>query len=239
MVNPYSIDGKSVLSELKTSINGLTEDEAARRLTESGPNQLKEKKKDSPVKLLLAQFNNFLVWILLAAVIFSVILGDIVEGVVIVIILVVNAIIGFIQEYRAEKAVEALKKLAGMKADVVRSGKREQIDSALLVVGDIIFIETGDKVPADCRILEESNLETLESSLTGESTPVKKDVNPVEEDSPIAERICMAFSGTIITKGRAKAVVTGTGMNTEIGKIANLIETAGEELTPLQKNLEK
>ncbi len=232
----YTISAEKVLKELNTSPSGLSDEEADVRLGQYGLNELKEAKKISPVMIFFAQFNNFLVWILLIAVGISAAIGDIVESIVITIIIVLNSVIGFLQEYRAEKAIEALKKLAGLRADVIRNGERKQVDAKELVPGDIIIIETGDKISADCRLIEESNLETQESSLTGESTPVRKGVEAVKQ-VPIAERLNMVFSGTIVTKGRAKAVVASTGMRTEIGRIATLIETAKEEMTPLQKKL--
>ncbi len=232
----YTLSAERALKELNTSLSGLSDEEAKVRLGQYGPNELKEAKKASPLIIFLAQFNNFLVWILLIAVGISAAIGDTVESVVIIIIVILNSVIGFLQEYRAEKAIEALKKLAGLRADVIRNGERKQVDAKELVPGDIIIIETGDKISADCRLIEESNLEMQESSLTGESTPVRKGVEAIRQ-APIAERLNMVFSGTIVTKGRAKAVVVGTGMRTEIGRIATLIETAREELTPLQKKL--
>ncbi|MBS3133178.1 calcium-translocating P-type ATPase, SERCA-type [Candidatus Woesearchaeota archaeon] len=238
MVDYYKLSADKVLSGLNTSPKGLRSEEAASRLNQYGPNRLKEGKKISPLKIFFSQFNNFLVWILLVAVAISASIGEVVESIVIIIIVLLNAVIGFIQEFRAEKAVEALKKLSGIKADVLRDGVRKQIDAKQLVPGDIIFIETGDKISADCRVIEQSNFETQESSLTGESTPVRKDISALKE-APVAEQINMAFSGTIVTKGRAKAVVVKTGMQTEIGRIAKLIQETKEELTPLQKKLAK
>lgn len=238
MADYYTLSAERALKELSTSLSGLSEEEAAARLQQYGQNELKEAKKASPVMIFFAQFNNFLVWILLIAVGISAAIGDIVESIVITVIIILNAVIGFLQEYRAEKAIEALKKLAGLRADVIRNGERKQVDAKQLVPGDIIILETGDKIAADCRLIEQSNLETQESSLTGESTPVTKGTEPIKQ-AQIAERTNMVFSGTIVTKGRAKALVVGTGMRTEIGKIATLIETAKEELTPLQKRLAK
>ncbi len=232
----YTLSAEKAMKELNTSPSGLSDEEAKARLGQHGPNELKEAKKMSPILIFFAQFNNFLVWILLLAVGISAAIGDYVESIVITVIIILNSAIGFLQEYRAEKAIEALKKLAGLRADVIRNGERKQVDAKELVPGDIIMIETGDKISADCRLIEESNLEAQESSLTGESTPVIKGVEAIKQ-APIAERLNMVFSGTIVTKGRAKAVVVGTGMRTEIGKIATLMETAKEELTPLQKKL--
>lgn len=235
----HDISPEASLRQLHATSEGLTGEDAAKRLQVYGANELKDAKGISALAIFLRQFKSFLVWILLIATAMSAFIGDIAESIVIVSILVINAVIGFAQEYRAEKAIEALKKLAGAKADVLRDGQRIQIDAKQLVPGDVVFIETGDKIAADYRLLEASNLEVQESSLTGESTPVKKSIEPVKKDAAIADRSCMAFSGTTITRGRAKALVTATGMQTEIGRIARLIEETVQELTPLQKRLDK
>ena len=228
---------KETLKKLNTSKEeGLTYGEAARRLEKYGLNEITKTKKVSALKVFFAQFNNFLVWILLIAIAISAFIGDHVESIIIGIIILVNAIIGFIQEFRAEKSVEALKKLVGLNADVLRNGNLVETSAKNLVPGDIILIETGNKIPADCRLLEESNLETLESSLTGESVPVRKHVKAIEK-TLIADQHNMVFSGTTVTKGRAKAVVVRTGMYAEVGKIAKLLDETEEELTPLQKKL--
>jgi len=174
MADFYALPLVKVLEHYSTSEKGLTDAEARAKLQEFGPNVIREGKKESPLKIFLRQFNNFLIWILFFAVAISVFVGDVVESIVILIIIIMNAVIGFVQEYRAEKAVAALKKLAGSKADVLRNGERQEIDASLLVPGDIIFLATGDKISADCRLIELSNLEIQESSLTGESTPVRK-----------------------------------------------------------------
>lgn len=226
-----------VFKELNTNKNGLTEKEAEKRLQEYGPNEIKEGKKISPIKIFLNQFNSMVVYILIVALVVSLFIGEKIDAVVIGIILVLNAIFGFNMEYRAEKSIEALKRMASLKATVLRDGKEKQIDAKLLVPGDIIKLETGDKIPADSRIFEIINLETQEASLTGESTPVRKEVKALAEKTSLADRINMVFSGTIITNGRGKAIVTGTGMQTEMGKIAKLIEEVEPEKTPLQKKL--
>lgn len=228
-----------LLGGLQTSGKGLAEQEAQHRLEEYGFNELAEGRKISLLGLFINQFKDLIIWILIAAVVISMFLREFVDGAVILAILTINAIIGLIQEYRAEKAIAALKKLAGLKADVFRDGQRKQIDARLLVPGDVILLETGDKVPADCRLIEAVNLEVQESVLTGESTAVAKEAEAVLIDAavPVAERKNMAFSSTVITKGKAKAVVVRTGMKTEVGRIATLLEETEEELTPLQKQL--
>ncbi|MCH8003735.1 MAG: cation-translocating P-type ATPase [Nanoarchaeota archaeon] len=230
-----SID--EVFKELNTEKEGLTEREAEIRLKKYGFNEIKEAKKISPLIIFIRQFRSIVIYILIFALIISIFLGETVDAIVIGIIVIANAILGFVQEYKAEKSIDALKKLASLKATVIREGKDKEIDSKQLVPGDIIKLETGDKIPADCRIFELVNLQTHEAALTGESLPVKKELKVLSEKTPLADRINLAFSGTIVTSGKGKAAVTATGMQTEIGKIATLIEGVEAELTPLQKNM--
>ncbi len=234
----YNKKIEEVYEELNCSVKGLSTAEANQRIRNYGENVLKEGKKTPPIVIFLNQFKSLLIWILIGAVVISLILGDIVESVVILVILFVMALIGFVMEYKAGKAIEALKKLSGLKAIALRDGERTSIDAHDLVPGDIIFLETGNKVPADARIIESTNLQVRESSLTGESTPVSKRTGMLNK-APLAERFNMVFSGTIITKGRAQAIVTETGMGTEIGHIAKLISETKTELTPLQEKLDR
>tara|TARA_Y100000031_G_C8248509_1_gene399373 strand:+ start:874 stop:3543 length:2670 start_codon:yes stop_codon:yes gene_type:complete len=228
---------EEIFKELDTKEEGLTEEEAEERLEKYGLNEIKESKKISALKIFLSQFNNIVIYILVFALAVSIFLGETIDAIVIGAIVIANAILGFIQEYKAEKSIAALKKLASLKATVIRGGKEKEIDAKQIVPGDIVKLETGDKVPADCRIFALAELQTQEATLTGESTPVKKDFKVLSEKTPLADRINMAFSSTIITNGKGKAIVTGTGMQTEIGKIATLIEEVKPELTPLQKRL--
>ncbi len=225
-----------VFRELDSSERGLSEEEAKKRLEKYGFNELKEAKKKSRLKIFLRQFRSFLIWILIAAVVISAVIGDYVESIVVLVILFVNAVIGFLQEYRAEKAMEALKRLASLKASVLR-GTRKEINARELVPGDIIFLEAGNRVPADARLVEGASLETQESALTGESTPVSKKAGIIAK-AALADQANMVFSSTSVTRGRAKAVVVRTGMSTEIGGIARLIEGNADELTPLQLKLD-
>ncbi len=228
---------KEVLTELKTTENGLTNVEVDKRLEQYGYNEIEEKKKISPFKIFIEQFKSFVVLILIIAVIISILINEVLDAVVIVAILIINAILGFIQEYRAEKSIEALKKLSPQKAKVLRDNKITEILAKFLVPGDIILLEAGDKVPADSRLIEVIDLATQEASLTGESTPVPKSIEKLKENIQIADMNNIAFSSTDIVRGKAKAVVIATGNNTEIGKIATLIEEAQTEETPLQKQL--
>ncbi|MCL4384769.1 MAG: cation-translocating P-type ATPase [Cyanobacteria bacterium] len=230
---------EDIVSELGTDIvKGLSDEEAKKRLSDFGYNEIKEKGKKKPFMIFLSQFNDFMIWILIAAAFISgIIVREIADAIVILIILVINAILGFVQEYKAEKALEALRELAAPVALVVREGKEIKINSKLIVRGDIIKLSTGDLVPADSRIINEVNLLTDESMLTGESTPVKKHATTMNNSSTSpAEMKNIVFSGTTIVKGRCNAIVVETGETTEIGKIANLIQEQ-EELTPLQKEL--
>ncbi len=241
---------RDIFKELKTTEEGLSSEEAKKRLEKYGYNEIKEEKKISPWKIFIEQFRSFMIYILIAAVIISSLVGyqeylheggniweHFIDSIVILIILVINAILGFVQEYRAEKSIEALKKMSSLKAEVIRDGKEMQIDAKELVPGDIIKLSEGEKIPADSYLLEIANLQTQEASLTGESVPVKKEIRVHAENTPVADRTNMVFSGTVITSGKGKAVVCGTGMNTEIGKIAKMIQEAEPEPTHLQKKL--
>ncbi len=233
----YQLDSKEVLKKLETSIEGLSHEEAEKRLKQYGLNQLEEKKGVSPFHIFLKQFKDPVIMILLAAILISLLVKEILDAGVITAILILNAIIGFSQEYRAEKAIQLLKKMSTPKAVVVREGKEQVIEAKLLVLGDLIILEAGDKVPADARILELAEAQVNEAMLTGESVPVKKTLTPIQKESPVADRKNMLFAGTILTNGRAKAVVTETGMKTQLGKIAELVQTVEEVQTPLQKRL--
>ena len=228
---------KEVFVDLKTSEKGLNSDEAAARLKKHGSNKIEDVSKPGPIKIFLDQFKSPIVWVLLAAIIISAVLKEYVDVGVIAAIVILNAILGFIQEYRAEKAIEHLKKLASLKANVLRDNKEIEINAEDLVPGDIVLLHTGDKVPADARLISVIDLQTQEASLTGESVPVKKQSKRFSGFIAVGDRSNMVFSGTIITSGRARAVVTETGMKTEIGKIANLIQTTESPPTQLQKQL--
>ena len=228
---------QQVFKELKTSEKGLIQSEAEARLKQYGLNEIKEGKKISATEIFLNQFKSIVVWILIIATIISGFLKEYIDAVVILIIIILIAVLGFILEYRAERAIEALKKLASLKATVIRDGLKKEIDAKHLVPGDIIVLETGDKVPADARLIEAINLQAQEAALTGESRPVSKHTKELPEKTSIADMKNMVFSGTIVVSGRAKTIVTATGMQTEIGKIATLIEEVKPEPTPLQKKM--
>jgi Ca2+-transporting ATPase len=222
---------------LKTSDLGLTEEEAQKRLLETGFNELKERGKRSPFLMFLDQFKDFLILILLVAALIAAAFGELTDAAVIFVIVILNALLGFIQEHRAEKSMEALRNLVAPRARVVRGGNEADIFAKDLVPGDVIILRTGDKISADSRLIEVVNLEIDESSLTGESIPVKKTMHVVSEKA-IAERKNMAYSATSVTFGRGKAVVVATGMATEVGRIAQMIQEAPSKKTPLQVRLE-
>lgn len=229
---------EQALKELNTSEKGLSRQEADERLKQYGLNELKEGKKISPMEIFFGQFKSIVLWILIAATVISTFLNEYIDAIVILIIIILIAVLGFILEYRAERAIDALKRLASLRATVIRDGQRKDVDSKELVPGDVIVLETGNKVPADSRLIEAFNLQAQEAALTGESQPVKKHTEALPEKTAIADMKNIAFSGTIIVSGRAKAVVVATGMQTEIGKIAALIEEVKPEPTPLQKKMD-
>lgn len=235
----YNYSVKKTFDEFKTSEKGLSQKEVEKRLGKYGLNEIKEKKKISLFQIFFSQFKSPLIYILLFAIIITLLIGEYVDSMIISIIVIVNAVLGFAQEYKAEKSIEALKKLTSLKATVVRDGREERILAKELVPGDIIILEEGEKIPADARLLESISLETHESALTGESTSVAKEINSIKGKKSIAEQQNMIFSGTIITKGRGKAVVIRTGMKTEIGKIAEMMQSEKKEQTPLQVTLAK
>lgn len=230
---------KEVFVDLKTSDKGLDEGEAVSRLDKYGPNLISEGKKQSLFLLFISQFKSPLVWVLGIAMVVSLVLKRYVDFGVIAAIVVLNSVLGFIQEYRAEKAISALKKLVSLKAVVLRDGNEKEIDASELVPGDIILVSTGQVVPADARLIEVINLQAQEASLTGESLPVKKQLKVFGDFASVADRVNMIFAGTSIVSGRAKAVVTDTGMNTEFGKIAGMIQATVSPETPLQVQLKK
>jgi len=233
----HAISTEEIFKILKTSPQGLTEDEVNNRTKEYGYNELDTKKATPTIVLFLRQFLNPLVYILIAASIVKFIIGGIMDGSVILAVLMFMAVIGFIQEFRAEKAMEALKQLAAPKAKVKRGNKIDLILSKEVVPGDILILEAGDKIPADARIIEASNLKVNESILTGESVPVDKHTNKVPKNSLLADRKNLLYMGTVVTYGRAVAVVVATGMDTEMGKIASVLKEIKTEKTPLQKSI--
>jgi len=240
----HSKTTEETADELKTDSKGLSSQEAKQRLTTYGPNELRKEKRKSPLKILLEQFTDILMIILLFAVALSVGVGiyqgsmdEMIDAAIILIIVIASATLGFTQEYRSEKAVEALKKMTAPTASVLREGKEVRIPAAELVPGDIILLYAGDRVPADGRLIEAFALKTDEAALTGESAPVQKSTMALSEQTLLNDRENMVFTGTVVVYGRGKAIITNTGMDTEFGKIAEIVQTAPQEQTPLEKRL--
>jgi Ca2+-transporting ATPase len=221
------------------SDGGLTAEQAARALAESGANEIAQQRSRSPWAMLLGQFASPLIWLLLAACVVSGVVGDAIDSVAIGVILVLNALVGFFQEYRAEKAISALREMTAPEARVVRDGRAALVAARQVVPGDLLLLEAGDVVSADARLLDAHALTTNEAALTGESLPVEKNTAPARPDAPLAERHDSVFMGTSVATGTARAQVVATGMRTELGRIAHLLAHAQETETPLQGRLRK
>ncbi|WP_336514071.1 cation-translocating P-type ATPase [Pollutibacter soli] len=233
----HNIEIAEVYSKTGSSEIGLSDEQVSQKKEEFGLNELQEKKKKPAWMIFLSQFKDFMILILIAAAVISGFAGDMTDAIIILVIVFLNAVVGFIQEYNAEKAMEALKKLATLQTQVIRNGTTHHLPSAELVPGDLVLLEAGNAVPADIRLTETHILKIDESALTGESVPVDKSSKLIpDEDIPLGDRFNLAFKGTLITNGRGKGIVTATGMQTEIGKIASLLQE-GETVTPLQKRL--
>jgi len=236
----HALEPAEALRFLDSSVEfGLSEDEAKSRLVSYGPNVIKAEKRASGLRILLKQFHNLLIGILLIATFISALLGEVVDAVVIFAIVILAVLLGVFQEFRAEKALESLKKMLSPTCNVIRDGSRREIPAEELVPGDMLLLESGERVDADARLVEAFNLQMDEAPLTGESVPVAKFVGKLDEGLPLADRINMAYTGTTVTQGRAKAVVVNTGMRTEFGKIASEVAAIEIEETPLEKRMEE
>jgi Ca2+-transporting ATPase len=236
----HSLTTDDVLRHLEVQEDGLSDEQAARRLAQYGQNQLQEAPRPTFWHMLWDQLNNFVVILLIVASIVSALLGDYIEAGAIMAIVVLNAVLGIVQEQRAEEALAALKRLAAPDAQVLRGGSRQTIPARDLVPGDIVFLEAGNYVPADVRLLEAVNLRVEEASLTGESLPVQKSAATImDKDVPIGDRKNTAFMGTLVSYGRGRGVVVSTGMRTQLGLIATMLQTVESEETPLQRRLDQ
>lgn len=231
--------GKDLLDTLESGPGGLTSHEAARRLEQHGPNELREGGKKSTFRIFLEQFADFLVIILILAAVVSAVLGDVESTVVILAVITMNAVLGTVQTVKAEASLDSLKQMSAPTAKVLRDGTVVQIPGREVVPGDIVVLEAGDAVCADGRLLECASLKTAESALTGESLPVEKAAEVIDGEVPLGDRKNMVFSGTFVTYGRGRFLVTGTGMDTEMGKIAALLKSTSEKKTPLQVSLDQ
>ncbi|MGN7311021.1 cation-transporting P-type ATPase [Alkalicoccobacillus gibsonii] len=234
----FNMDVDEIERQLETQVqSGLTSDEANKRLETDGRNELPEKKRESNLKKFLGQFNDVLIYVLLAAAVITAILGHFIDTTVIVLVTIINAFIGFFQENQAEKALNGIKALLSSTANVRRNGERQEVDGVELAVGDIVILSAGDKVPADLRLVEVHNLRVEESALTGESTAVDKQITVLEPDTVLNDRINMAFSGTSVAAGSGVGIVTAIGAKTELGKINEAITEVEDLQTPLLRQI--
>jgi len=235
--NWHTLTPEAALRELASSETGLSQVQAVERLQIHGPNAIKRKSKDSAWRLLWRQINNSLIWVLLGSGTLAVLLGKMTDGLVVLSVVAINAVIGFIQEFKAGRAIEALSDMAPRNATVVRDGRNATVPAAELVPGDVVLLAAGDSVPADMRLVSLRNLQVEEAALTGESTAAVKSLAPVDAEAVLGDRTCMVYSGTLVTSGTAAAVVAGTGMATELGRISDMLESAVDLDTPLTKKL--
>ncbi len=235
----YNLKPDEVMASLRSSPSGLSQGEAKKRLAQFGPNELVEKEGVSPWAIFLEQFKSVMIIVLLVAVALSATLGEVADAIVIFAIVLFACGLGFIQEYRAERAMEALKKMSAPEASVLRDGKETEIATRELVPGDIILLRTGDRIAADARLIEAVNLRTNEAPLTGESVPIEKESGSLEGEVDVGDRRNMVFTGTAAVYGRGTAMVTDTGMATEFGKIAGMLQEVKTERTPLQRSLDR
>ncbi|HQA47373.1 MAG TPA: calcium-translocating P-type ATPase, SERCA-type [Bacillota bacterium] len=236
----YTLEKEAVEKELSTSLSkGLDDKEAAERLERYGYNEIEQKKRKTIFQMYVDQFKDFMIIILIIAAVISGLLGELTDAVVILMIVVLNAVLGVVQENKAEESLAALKRMSAPSAKVLRNGRHDIIPARMLVPGDVVILETGDLVPADIRITKALNLKVQEAALTGESVPVEKDESPLSmKNVPLGDRVNMGYSGSLVTYGRGEGIVVGTGMDTEVGKIAKMIQSAEEVETPLKKKLQ-
>ncbi|TVQ67445.1 MAG: cation-transporting P-type ATPase [Balneolaceae bacterium] len=234
----YALDADAVLEQLKVTTEGLSPAEAEERLNQYGPNKLPEGKKQSALIRFLLHFHNMLIYVLMIAAVVTALLGHWIDTWVIVAVILINAVIGFLQEGKAEKALESIKNMLSLEANVIRDGQRKTISAESLVPGDVVFMQSGDKVPADIRLFKARNFQVEESALTGESVAVEKITGSAEPGSVPGDQTCMAFSGTSVVYGQARGVVTGTGSNTELGKIKQMMSDVEKITTPLLRQID-
>ncbi|QQR55546.1 HAD-IC family P-type ATPase [Candidatus Peregrinibacteria bacterium] len=237
-MNPlYTLATPAVFKEVKSSLSGLTSKEAQKRLAEFGPNRIEKKGGKGPLKIFLSQFWNLMVLILMVGVSISSFLGEWIDAIAILMVIVLNAVIGFLQEYKAEKAIEALRKMTAAYALALRDGSIQKVPAEQLVPGDIVILEEGTQVPTDGKLLEVEGMKTIEASLTGESNAVEKSLKMPKKAESLGDLCHMAFMGTVISQGHGRMVVLQTGMKTEFGQIAQMVQEQKDEATPLQKKI--
>ncbi len=234
----HSLSAEAAVENADSRPSGLEDAEIRERQERFGGNKLPEPGQKTALQRFLAQFHNILIYILIGAAVLTAVLGHWLDSIVIAAVVLINALMGFIQEGKAQKALESIRKMLSLEADVLRDDEKTRVPAEELVPGDIVFIKSGDKVPADLRLLETKNLTIEEAALTGESEPVEKKVEAVEEEAPLGDRFSMAFSSTMVTQGKGKGMVVGTGANTEIGRISEMVEGVEELKTPLLRKIE-
>lgn len=236
----HAVESAEAIAALNSSgERGLSDEEVLSRLSVCGPNEIQEAKREPGWKLLLDQFKETLILILIAAAVISIFIGEAIDSVIILVIVIASAGLGFYQEYRAERSLALLKKMAAPTATVVRDGQERLVPTRELVPGDLVILDAGDKVPADARVIDEMNLQIDEATLTGESVPVEKSPQKIAVETPLQEMSNVVFSGTVVTYGRGKVLVFATGMRTEFGKVAQLIQTDEQAQTPLEKRMDE
>ena len=236
---PHALSIQDALTALTTNRNGLSTEEANNRLSTYGLNHLPAIRRTSALIRFLAQLKNALIYVLLGSATLTAALGYFADTAVIITVVIVNAIIGFVQEDRAEQAMNAVRNMLADHTSVLRDGQRVRIDSIEIVPGDIVLLEAGDRIPADLRLLEAFGLRTEEALLTGESLPVEKSTQPVSAETPLGDRFCMAFSGTFVTAGIGRGLVTATGSSTELGKISKMLAQVQPLRTPLTEQMDR
>ena len=232
-------NANTVLESLATCAEGLSSDEVSKRQAKYGPNQLPEAKTRGPLLQFIYQFHNMLIYVLLSACLVTAILGHWIDASVILGVVIINAVIGFVQEGKAENALKAIRKMLSPNAMVLRDGKQVTIPAKELVPGDVVLLQSGDKVPADLRLLRVKGLQIQESVLTGESIAVEKIIEPVALESVVGDRLCLAYSGTLVTHGQGAGVVVATGADTEIGHISTLVADVESLTTPLLRQMDQ
>src|SRR5215469_3443844 len=236
----HAVAADEVLRRLNTDLKkGLETTEVSQRLSKYGPNRLPEGKRQGPFIRFLSQFNNILVYVLLAAGFVKLMVGLWLDAAIILGVVIINALLGFIQEGKAEKALDSIRKMLSAEAKTLRDGETRMVPAAELVPGDIVLLESGDRIPADLRLVEVKNLRTEEAALTGESVPIDKVTDPVSEKAAIGDREGMAYSGTLVTSGRATGVVVATGAKTELGRINQMMASVSALETPLLRQIKK
>ena len=236
----YQMTGEETIMEVNGSLEPLTDEQVLEHQEKYGPNELVEGKKKTVLQIFLEQYKDFLVIILIIAAIVSGFIGEVESTAVILIVITMNAILGTVQTVKAEQSLASLKKLSGPEAKVLRGGTEIQIPSSQVTVGDIVMLDAGDYIPADGRLTECASLKVDESALTGESLGVEKTIDVINaEEVPLGDRLNMVYSGSFVTYGRGAFVVTGIGMETEVGKIASILKTPSEKRPPLQINLDQ